>query len=227
MFLRGLPAASIRALVLGSALALTAPSFAQEPAEPASAGEALAPEVQAVVDKIEARYKTVDTIQAGFTQVKRDAFGEVQQQGDLVLQRPTKMRWRFTTGDEQMFVSDGSTLWIYSKAENQVLRISDTSQASSTANTFLTSLDSLDELFHIEAMSDDSGHTLKLVPRKKGMYKRIQLSVTPELVLRRAVFEDEYGNVTDLSFKDVVLDGTVDPKTFVFEVPEGAKVIDN
>lgn len=221
---------SLRALSLG-ALLLAAPALATEPVSASTAevetSPGLDPAVQAVVDKIEAKYKTVDTIEATFVQAKKDSFGEVKQEGDLVLRRPTKMRWRFTSGDEQMFVSDGSTLWIYTKAENQVLKISDTSQASSSANTFLTSLDSLDEIFMIAALPDESGHTLALTPRGGSMYKRIQLSVTAELVLERAIFEDKYGNVTDLAFADVVLNGQVDPKTFVFEIPEGAKVIDN
>ena len=159
--------------------------------------------------------------------MKKDSFGKVEQTGDVVLKRPNKMRWRFTSGDEQVFVSDGSTLWIYTKAENQVLRITDTSQANAAANTFLTSLDSLDELFDPKIVATESGHTLDLTPKSSGMYKSIRLSLTDELVLSQAIFEDQYGNVTDLSFQGVVLNGNVEDTVFVFQPPDGATVIDN
>ena len=209
---------------------LPAPALAAEPsaAEPATTEAASSgADIQERINAIEAHYSKVDTIQANFVQKKKDAFGAVTQEGDIVLKRPTKMRWRFTSGDEQMFVTDGKTLWIYTKADNQVMRITDTSQATSTANTFLTSLDSLDELFDIKLLSEEEGQTFELTPKKSGMYKKIELSLDDELALKRVVFTDEYGNVTDLSFDKVVENGPVDEKVFTFVPPEGAKVIDN
>ncbi|MFK7929569.1 MAG: outer membrane lipoprotein chaperone LolA [Myxococcota bacterium] len=196
-------------------------------AEPAPASAVVSPELKGIIDAVEARYAKVNTIKAGFTQIKKDAFGEVKQDGDVVLQRPTKMRWRFTSGDESSFVTDGSTLWIYTKADNQVLRISDTSQATSTANTFLTSLDSLDELFTITLVDNSDGPTLEMVPRTEGMYTSIRLSLDAKYTLKQVIFNDTYGNVTDLAFRDVKLNESVDAKVFVFEPPAGATVIDN
>jgi chaperone LolA len=214
-------------MVLGLGVAFASPA-APGSAAPASAGASVAAaDVKVIVSKVEAKYAKVSTIQASFTQVKKDSFGQVQQDGDVTLQRPTRMRWRFTTGDQSEFVTDGSVLWIYTKADNQVLRINDTSQAAGTANTFLTSLDSLDEMFVVTLVENEGGPTLMLVPRKPGMYKSIRLGLDAALVLERVVFVDTYDNVTDIAFRDVKLDGTVDPKVFQFQVPAGVKVIDN
>jgi outer membrane lipoprotein carrier protein len=201
------------------------PAAAQDAPEAPTADAA--PTVDAVVAAVEAKYASVDTIKADFTQVKKDAFGKVEQDGDVVLQRPTKMRWRFTTGEESQFVTDGDTLWIYTKADNQYMVITDTAQATGTANTFLTSLDSLDEVFQVTLVSHDDGPTLDLVPRKEGMYKKIRLALTADLVLERVVFTDVYDNVTDIAFRDVSLDAQVDPAVFTFTPPEGAARISN
>lgn len=214
------------ALILALSLPFV-PGVGPAAAVAAEASAAGAAQVADIVSAVEKKYAEVQTIQANFTQSKRDAFGDIQQDGDVVLQRPARMRWRFTTGDESEFVTDGGTLWIYTKADNQVLRMRDTSQATSTANSFLTSLDSLDELFKITLIDQKGGPTLELVPREPGMYKRIRLALDPELVLRRVVFTDAYDNVTDLSFRDVRLNGKVDPAMFTFQVPSGATVIDN
>lgn len=207
-------------LVVGLA---SSPALAQDPA-PATPS---AQEVADVIAKVEAKYAKVETIQANFSQTKKDAFGKTEQDGDVALKRPTKMRWRFTTGEQSQFVTDGDTLWIYTKADNQVLRIADTSKATSTANTFLTSLDSLDEVFKVTLVENEDGPTLDLVPREEGMYKSIQLGLDAELKLASAVFTDQYGNVTDIRFRDVKLDGDLPDSTFVFTPPEGATVIDN
>lgn len=206
-----------RLLLSSVLLAVAAPAMAEEPAV----------DLGAIVTNVEQKYAQVSTIEAQFTQVKKDAFGKVQQDGDVILKRPTKMRWRFTSGDESEFVTDGSRLWIYTKADNQVLLIEDTSQATSTANTFLTSLDSLDETFEIKLIENEGGPSFDLKPRQQGMYKNIRLSLDAELVLERVVFTDAYDNVTDIAFKGVKLNGNVDDASFVFKVPDGATVLKN
>lgn len=211
-----------RLLLTSVLVALAAPAVAT-PVVATSAAAELAP----IVTSVEEKYAQVTTIEAKFTQVKKDVFGKIQQDGDVVLKRPTKMRWRFTSGDESEFVTDGSTLWIYTKADNQVLLIEDTSQATSTANTFLTSLDSLDETFEITLIENDAGPSFDLKPRQPGMYKNIKLSLDAQLVIERVVFTDAYDNVTDIAFKDVTLNGDVDDSAFVFKVPDGAKVLKN
>lgn len=199
-----------------------AASASDSPSEPV-----VEQDLQRIISSVEKKYTSVDTIQANFTQKKRDTFGDMEQDGDVVLQRPTRMRWRFTTGDESEFITDGKTLWIYTKADKQVLRMRDTSQATSTANSFLTSLDSLDEQFKITLIGTDGGPELDLVPREAGMYKRIRLALDEDLVLRGVVFTDAYDNVTDITFRDVKLNSKVDTSIFSFEVPDGVKVIDN
>lgn len=213
--------------LLGSLITFGGLAAAASDSEGGDSAAASESELQRIIKSVEEKYAGVETIQASFTQAKRDSFGKVEQDGDVVLQRPTRMRWRFTTGEESEFITDGETLWIYTKADNQVLRMRDTSQATSTANSFLTSLDSLDEQFKIALTSQVDGPVLDLVPREPGMYKRIKLSLDDDLVLRGVVFTDSYDNVTDISFRNVRLNGQVESSIFTFEIPKGVTVIDN
>ena len=96
-------------VLTGLALAATAaPAHAAEPEAATVENAASTDSISQIVTAVESRYAKVQTIQAKFTQVKKDSFGKVEQTGDVVLKRPNKMRWRFTSGDEQVFVSDGS-----------------------------------------------------------------------------------------------------------------------
>ncbi len=114
-------------------------------------------EVQEVVDAVEAKYATVEAIQASFVQTTHsEIFGSEEQAGSLVLKRPAKMRWEFTTGVEKQFVTDGRTMWVFTRSENQAIRYDDVS-SSGAADSLLQSLDKLDEMFEIQLMPPPDG----------------------------------------------------------------------
>lgn len=215
-----LPLSLARALsgaVLAGALGLSA--------APAFAGET----VEAVVESVEKKYTGVETLQASFSQtITSPMFGAETQTGQLTIKRPRKMRWEFT-GGEKLFVTNGATMWVYSKEDNQVIQYDDLGQASSTADALLQSLDNLDDLFSVKLVDDHgaAGHTLDLTPKGEGeqQFKSMTLSLDGELRVSRVVIVDPFDNVTDLAFNKVVLDGQVADSVFEFAAPDGAEVV--
>lgn len=202
-------AATVACLGLAGAPALAAgpaPTPVQAPSDEGA--------VAAIVSAVEARYAKVETISAAFTQTKTDAFGKVVQDGALVLARPARMRWHFTTGEERLMGSDGKVLWVWSKADDFYSEYDVPADAAKTSENFLTSLDSLDEQFTVTLVSQDGGPTLDLVPRKKGQIARMRLELSDDLTVERVVFTDVYDNVTELAFRDVKLNPNVDPALF-------------
>lgn len=180
--------------------------------------------VEAVVQAVEARYADVETMRADFVQTTRsDVFGADTQSGTLVLERPAKMRWEF--GDDKQFVTDGKTMWVYSKADNQVIRYDDISTQRSSLDSLLSSLHQLDELFAVELV--ESGETVKLdlTPQDQGQVKEVRLELTEELLVKHVTITDPFGSVTDLEFSNVRLDVEVADSAFTFEPPPGAQVI--
>jgi outer membrane lipoprotein carrier protein len=203
----------------GGLLALSVGLFA---ASPAWAGEL----DQKLIESVEAKYSTVSVMKAAFEQTtKSQMFGEEKSSGDLIVKRPSKMRWTFE-GDSKQFVTDGKTMWIWSKADNQVIRYDDVSSQASAADSILGSLDQLQELFEVDVVPVDvPGHTLSLTPREEGQFKKVKLVLTDGLVLEQVVITDAFDNVTELTFKDVVLNATVPDSAFEFEVPAGANLV--
>ncbi len=201
------------------------PALAGAPADVASASEA---RVGEVLKRIQAKYQPVDLMQARFAQkTTSPLYGETAQQGTLTVQRPKKMRWEFE-GEGKLFVSDGTTMWIYSKNDNQVIRYTDFASQSASADALLQSLDKLGELFEVTVLDGD-GVVLGLVPKDeaaKAQVKGIRLSLSDALDLQEVQVTDAYDGVTTLSFETVTLGGSVAPDTFQFKVPEGAEVVD-
>ena len=208
-------------------LAFATPSISWADAPPSVQ---LDDQVAAVVRAVQDRYAGVDVLRATFVQVTRSSlYGDEEQRGSVVLQRPRKMRWAFE-GSGTQFVTDGSTMWIYNPADKQVLRYRDFSAQASTADQLLQSLHKLGELFEVELLDATEGYKLALKPRDeaaKAQVKAVQLGLDADYSLKSLVITDAFEMVTELTFDNVKLGGTVDAATFQFEIPQGVEVIDS
>jgi outer membrane lipoprotein carrier protein len=187
---------------------------------------ATAAEKEEIIKAIESKYADVTVMQADFTQTTRSAlFGAEQQRGDVTLKRPSMMRWNFT--NEKQFVTDGKTMWIYTRADNQVIKYDDVSTSTSTADSLLQSLDKLSEIFKVEVEPVDSGqHVLVLLPNgENSQFKKIRLTLSSEFLVDHVVVTDAFENVTELKFTNMKLNVQVKDSLFQFDIPSGAEVI--
>ena len=187
---------------------------------------ASAAETEELIKAIEAKYADVTGMQADFTQTTRSVlFGAEQQRGDVTLKRPSMMRWNFT--NEKQFVTDGKTMWIYTRADNQVIKYDDISTSTSTADSLLQSLDKLSTIFKVELEPSDSGqHVLILLPNgENSQFKKIRLILSKSLLVDHVVVTDAFDNVTELQFTNMKLNTEVSDSLFQFDIPSGAEVI--
>lgn len=181
----------------------------------------------AIVAAVEAKYADVTAMRASFVQtVRNPVFGDDVQEGNVVLARPSRMRWTFGA-DERQFVTDGSTMWIWSKADNQVIRYEGFTPSAGGAESLLTSLDRLDELFAVDVReSSAAGTRLTLTPREEGQVKGVELSLTADLLVDEVVITDAFDQVTELDFSAVELNVAAPPALFTFAIPAGAELIE-
>ena len=215
---------SFLALLLTS-LFLGAPALAQDFGALSS--------VEETVTAVEGVYGNVEALQADFLQVSRSAAlgDEQRQKGRVVVKRPRKMRWEFTTPDKKLFLTDGATMWIWSPSDNQVIVYKDFSSNGSDVTGLLSDLNKLNELFTVVLVADegeDRSYVLDLTPKGEGAgnFKQLRISFTKrKLLVDRVLLTDQFDNVTDLTFTAVKLDAKVEDDSFVFQVPAGAEVI--
>ena len=186
-------------------------------------------DVGEVIAGVEAKYGKVSSLQASFVQINRSAaMGETKQKGKLSLERPRKMRWAFTKPPGKLFVTDGTTMWVWSKADNQVI----ISQVAAGANSgdmtqLLDSLDKLGELFEVELLDGtDKSYQLKLTPRTQGNVKYVELMVSRKtFTVEQVKTVDGFDNEMELSFDNIKTNVSIPAKDFSFDVPSSAQVI--
>lgn len=217
----------LRVVALASVLAVV-PSWGAPvpPADPATAAE--------LVAAVEATYATVTSLRADFVQVTRSASmgQETRQKGKVSLERPRKMRWDFSQPDTSTFVTDGSTMWVYSSANNQVI-VSQVQTGTQGGNMtqLLDDLNHLDELFTV-TLVDGAGNAAKstyvidLVPRQNNGFKKLRLTLTKKKYeVQQVLLTDQFDNQVDLSFSQVKINQDIPDSLFSFQVPAGAVVI--
>src|SRR5215831_12470720 len=65
----------------------------------------------------------MNDLSADFVQISKDVLNRKQEAaGHLYLKRSRMARWEYTTPEEQLFVSDGKTVYFYVPADKQVNR---------------------------------------------------------------------------------------------------------
>lgn len=198
-----------------------------------AAADAAAPTVDQVVAGVERTYDDVQALKASFTQVVTSpAMGAgPAQSGEIMLARPRKMRWDFSVPDDKLFVTDGSTMWVYTPADKQVFVSTDLAGGDGTMDALLSSLDSLDELFEVSLLDGAPAGQVRLglAPRKdSAQFKSLELDLSAtDYRLQRLVLVDGFDNRTELSFSSLVINPTLADSVFTFQVPPGVQVIDS
>ena len=186
-----------------------------------------------LVKQVEAKYETVQAIQADFEQHTKSSFAPngITVKGQVVMKRKRKMRWQFDAPDSRLFLSDGAKAYMWNPSAKQYFILDD---MSSGANQILDNLSSLDEYFVVDVSE-----------QPKETASRLQLSLTPkvdtqlstsvkslevtldkaELMLNEIVVHDHMGSITTIQFENVLLNPKVEDTLFQFVPPEGAEII--
>jgi len=232
-------------LVIAACLALTAvPGESGERATATDPGASSAaspkaplagtacPEPAAVVQRLQTRYDTTKAFRADFTQLTTvAALGESEEaRGTVAFKKPGKMRWDYRAPQEQLIVSDGTTLWIYQPAERQVLMAPfKAAFVSTTPVSFLAGVGRISDDFRPER--DTRGCSagriyVKLVPKNAQDLGSLSFAVDPATFdIVEAAVTDPIGNVTALGFANVARNVDIPDGEFHFEVPAGVDVV--
>ena len=197
-----------------------------------SAQTSTAPELAQALQK---KYTTVRDFSADFTHTYRGGVLKKQiiEKGRLLIKKPGRMRWEYTSPETKQFVSDGTKIYSYIPADKQVIvgtvPVDDT---ASTPALFLTGKGDLTRDFTASAGELPPGtaagtRALKLVPRKaQPDYDWLVLLVDPAtLSLRGMMTADAQGGTSVFSFTNLKENVGLPDATFTFKVPRGVDVI--
>jgi outer membrane lipoprotein carrier protein len=188
-----------------------------------------------VVDRMQRFYDRTQEFKADFRQtLTNPVFGRKQVfDGVVRFKKPGKMRWDYQTPEKKLFVSDGKVLWVYEPEDAQAYKQSLTDSTLPTAVAFLFGQGKLNQEFDATSEPDAAKFgdardvVLRLVPKKPtAHYKSIVLDLNPETAqVKQSFVFDTQGNINQVSFRKVELNGKTPDTMFTWVPPPGTKIV--
>jgi outer membrane lipoprotein carrier protein len=209
--------------------------FASLQPAPVAQGGAGHSSAQDLAQALQRKYDRLRDFSADFVHSYRGGVlrKQIAERGHLLVKRPGKMRWQYTSPEEKLFVSDGVKMYSYLPQDRQVIvsTIPPDDQVT-TPTMFLAGKGNLVRDFAASIVDPPPGtpagtRALKLVPRSPQRdYDWLMLEVDPEtLELRGLVTTDGQGGQSSFSFTNLKENTGLTDKDFAFKMPRGVDIV--
>lgn len=191
--------------------------------------------LEAMVRGLEARYRSVRTLRAAFTQTYQWGGQPRVESGTAYFARGGMMRWDYHQPQSKLVVSDGKKLWLYIPEEKQVTISSmKTNEDARVPFPLLVSHFDLHRIFSKVEFADQAlkaepgDRVLRGDPKKayEDEYSEVLMEVTPSLDIRRLVVFYPDNAVMEFKFADIERNPALSAGLFTFHPPAGTEVID-
>ena len=191
------------------------------------------PPIAQLVSDLQAKYDSVRDFSAEFEH--RYSGGllslSVIEHGTVEIKKPGKMRWRYSTAEEKIYISDGSTFYSYFPLDRQVLVAAvPPDDSASTAALFLAGKGSLSKDF--TAAYDDVAFppntwVIRLIPHVDDAdYEWLSVTVDQRtLSITGLATADYQGGESTYLFSNLEENRGLPDSLFSFTIPENTDVV--
>lgn len=176
-------------------------------------------------DELNARLSQNDGFSADFTQKVTSPEGEVllDGKGSADISRPSLFRWKTSTPDETLLVSDGKNVWYYSPFVEQVTILSQEQATAQTPFVLLTRNRASDWANYDVTQSNDT-FTLKPTAADTSV-GTFQIKINAKGVVQQFNVIEQDGQKSQFEFSHFSMKKP-DAAIFSFSVPKGVEVDD-
>ncbi len=187
-----------------------------------------------IIDGLQAKYSRMRGLSADFVQVYNGKDGRsARESGQLILKRPGKARWEYTSPERKLFISDGKNVFFYVQGESHAAR-SSVKQSVDPQIPFLFLLGrgnlrrdfSRIELLNDERATVAGNRMLRLVPnRAPDEFKKLLVEVNPATFeVKRMVIFERSGARMDFVLSNVRENFIAADSQFQFTPPAGVTI---
>lgn len=226
------PSSALFASVLFLSLAAGAGAApTKAPPKPAAAAGAVA----GVLAKMQERYDKAADYRARFTQKYTSAATgrERTSTGEVFIKKPGRMRFSYATPTRSMYLSNGSTFWVYEPEAKQAFRQDLKTSQLPAAVAFLMGKGKLTDEFEATLAGKlpyggPNDHKLQLKPKKpQSAYQAIYFVVDPvSFLVKESILINAQGDINAFAFTDAKVDSKVPDDTFKWAPPPGVRIIE-
>jgi outer membrane lipoprotein carrier protein len=215
-------AAALCAVILLAPIVLSPTLYAESPA----------PDAHAVAHLVDSHYNKLHSLRARFTE-SYEGLGMVRNEsGTLLLLKPGRMRWDYTSPAGKVFLIDGKFAWFYAQGSAQVQRIpaKQLDDLRSPLRFLLGHTQLEKELTGLRLSTGAHGNYV-LTGQPSGQenrVRRVTLTIAPKTGSIVGIeIEETDGAITGFTFNDEEMNAAIPERTFHFTPPAGIPVVDS
>ena len=195
---------------------------------------AAGPSADELGKRVQAFYDSTKTFRANFTQTYTIKVQNVRKisTGHVTFEKPGKMSWWYDAPNGNRVVSDGTTIKVYEKENEQMFETPVKNSQYPAALAFLMGKGQLTKDFTLRVldpteMKFEGGYVLEGTPKEASpAYQKMLLYVDAQTnQVRRALILDAQGNRNRFDFSAPVVNQPVPKGEFDFTPPPGTKVV--
>ena len=166
------------------------------------------------------------TLNADFAQTSAGGISGGKSQGTMAIGRPGKFRWSITKPYTQLMVGDGSRIWLYDPELKQVIVRPSQKALGGTPAALLAGDKEAEQRFNFKADGVHAGAEWVIAEPKQNDtgFVRIRIGLAGN-ELKGMILEDSFGQITTLTFTNVVRNGDVPASLFRFTPPAGTDIL--
>ena len=203
------------------------------PIEP-TAQDAARPQIDELVTALQIKYDSVRDFSADFEHMYAGGVlrTTLTEYGTVHIKKPGRMRWHYTTPEEKIFVSDGTTIYSHLPLDRQVIvGQAPPEDRASTPVLFLTGKGRLSRDFiatYDETFGGpDNSWVVRLTPRVNDAdYEWLALAVDRgTLSITQLIATDFQGGVSTFTFTNITENQGLADTLFEFEIPQDTEVV--
>lgn len=194
-----------------------------------SLGQATAQSAQEMAQRVDRHYNQLHSLKAGFSESYEGMGVRRTESGTLLLLKPGRMRWDYSSPAGKLFLLDGQYGWFYSKGDSQVQRIP-AKQLDDLRSPlrFLLGHTQLEKELNNLTVSGAPGGRFTLTGQPKGQEQRVRrltLTVNAEGDINAIEIQEVDGALTRFSFTGEQPNAAIPAQAFHFTAPAGIPVV--
>jgi len=191
---------------------------------------AATPDLGPLLKAVETRYNHAQTLQVVFHEAYTGP-GQPRrtESGTLLLRKPGRMRWDYSSPQGKLFVSDGRFLWLYTPSNNQVekMKIKESDDMRAPLAFLLGKLHFDKEFRNIQGQPLADGTRITGEPKTDTLpYTQVEFVVGRDNQIRHVQVIGFDKSILEFDFEQEKLNPALEAKLFQFHVPPGAELVE-
>lgn len=190
------------------------------------------PTIAGLLKRVEGRYNRAETLEVRFAETYAAAGRPARTEtGTLLLRKPGRMRWEYSSPAGKLFVSDGKDVYLYLPSANRVekmkLKESMSEDWRAPLAFLLGKLNFNKEFQNIQARPQGSGSVIIAEPKSANLpYSKVEFEVSATFEIRKLHIIGHDQSVLDFVFDQERLNPPLASTLFKFRAPAGVEIVE-